>query len=44
VHINQGKLIDFRDLLIGCGAHAESFSIKTYNKKHFERIPKLVLY
>ncbi len=39
----RGEAIDFRDLLIGCIAHTESFSLKTYNKKHFERIAELRL-
>ena len=39
----QGKTIDFRDLLIGCTAQAEGFCMKTNNKKHFERIPLLIV-
>lgn len=33
-----GNPIEFRDLLIGCIAIKEEYSIKTNNKKHFERI------
>jgi len=40
----KGELIDFRDLLIGCVAETESFCLKTYNRKHFQRIPELVLH
>lgn len=39
----NGNPIDFRDLLIGCIAKAEGFCLKTNNKKHFERIPELVV-
>jgi len=34
----DGKPIDFRDLLIGTVALVEGFSIKTDNKKHFDRV------
>lgn len=39
----NGEVIEFRDLLIGCTAMMEGFSIKTNNKKHFQRIPNLVI-
>ncbi len=39
----QGQPIEFRDLLIGCIAQTEGFCLKTNNKKHFERIPELLL-
>ncbi|HIJ10673.1 TPA: type II toxin-antitoxin system VapC family toxin [Candidatus Woesearchaeota archaeon] len=38
-----GTLIEFRDVLIGTIAEVEGFSLKTYNKKHFSRIPHLEL-
>ncbi len=38
-----GNLIDFRDILIGCIAESNNNSLKTNNKKHFERIPGLKL-
>ena len=37
----NGEAIDFKDLLIGCTALVEGYSIKTNNKKHFERIKDL---
>lgn len=37
----SGKAIDKRDLFIGIIALAEGFSIKTNNKKHFQRIDGL---
>ena len=39
----KGEMIDFRDLFIGCISHAEGFCLKTKNKKHFQRIPELLL-
>lgn len=39
----QGEMIDFRDLLIGCIAKRENFCLKTNNKKHFQKIPELIL-
>ncbi len=39
----QGQPIEFRDLLIGCIAQVEGFCLKTNNKRHFERIPELLL-
>ena len=39
----NGNSIDFRDLLIGCIAKTEGFCLKTNNKKHFERIPELIV-
>lgn len=39
----QGRPIEFRDLLIGCIAQVEGFCLKTNNRKHFERIPELLL-
>ena len=39
----QGESVDIRDLLIGATALAHGCSLKTANKKHFERIPGLVL-
>lgn len=39
----NGTPIDFRDLLIGCIAQTEGFSLKTNNKKHFEKITGLVV-
>lgn len=40
---HQGEIIEFRDLLIGCITQVEGFCIKTYNAKHFGRIPGLVV-
>ena len=40
----RGEPVDFRDLLIGCAAQTEGFCMKTYNKKHFQRIPELILH
>lgn len=40
---NKGEDLDYRDVLIACIACQEGFAIKTNNKKHFERIPDLVL-
>lgn len=34
----EGKPIEFRDLFIGTIAFVSNYSVKTYNKKHFERI------
>ncbi len=39
----KGTPIEFRDLLIGCIAKTDGYPLKTYNKKHFERIPGLRL-
>ncbi len=39
----KGEVVDFRDLLIGCTAHMEGFCIKTHNKRHFEKIPGLIV-
>ncbi len=39
----KGMLIEFRDLLIGSIALAEGFSMKTNNKRHFQRIPDLII-
>lgn len=39
----NGKLIEFRDLLIGCIAQTEGYCLKTYKEKHFQRIPELKL-
>jgi len=39
----KGEPIDFRDLLIGCTAKTEGFCVKTNNKKHFQRIPGLIV-
>lgn len=39
----DGNRLDFRDLLIGCTAMTEGFIIKTNNKKHFQRIPGLIV-
>jgi len=39
----KGNMLDFKDLLIGALALEEGFTLKTNNKKHFERIPGLVL-
>lgn len=39
----KGTAIEFRDLFIGVIAQTEGFSIKTYNKKHFLRIPGLTV-
>lgn len=38
-----GQPLDFRDLLIGCIALMERCTLKTNNKKHFERIPSLAV-
>ena len=39
----DGKMIDFRDILIGCIALTHKIPLKTNNKKHFERIVGLEL-
>ncbi len=39
----KGEMTDFRDILIGCVALREGFSLKTYNLKHFSRIPELFI-
>lgn len=39
----KGQLLDFRDLLIGTIAITEKNSLKTLNKKHFLRIPHLIV-
>ncbi|MBI4142005.1 type II toxin-antitoxin system VapC family toxin [Candidatus Woesearchaeota archaeon] len=39
----QGNTIEFRDLLIGTAAQTEGFCIKTHNKKHFTKIPELIV-
>ncbi len=39
----NGKGIDIRDLIIGIVARKEGYSLKTYNKKHFENIHGLKL-
>lgn len=39
----EGREIEIRDLLIGTIAQTEGFRLKTYNQKHFERIPNLLL-
>ena len=39
----QGNTIDFRDLLIGSIAQTEGFCLKTNNKKHFQKIPELII-
>lgn len=35
----KGEDIEFRDLLIGCITREEHISLKTYNIKHFQKIP-----
>lgn len=35
--------LEIRDLLVGCIAREEGFSILTYNTKHFQKIPGLEL-
>ena len=37
----NGNMIDFRDLLIGTIAFSNGYSVKTSNKKHFEKIEGL---
>lgn len=37
----SGEMLEFRDVLIGTIAEHNGYSIKTNNKKHFERIPGL---
>jgi len=37
----EGKALEFRDVLIGCISIQEGYALKTKNKKHFERIPGL---
>lgn len=37
----EGKPIEFRDLLIGTIALSYGYSLKTGNKEHFNRIPSL---
>ena len=39
----EGKVIEFRDIFIGAITLVEGFSLKTNNKKHFERIEGLNL-
>jgi tRNA(fMet)-specific endonuclease VapC len=39
----KGKEIDFRDVLIGAITKVSDFSIKTNNKKHFSRIPGIII-
>jgi len=39
----QNKLIEFRDILIGATALQNSLPIATLNKKHFERLNKIIL-
>lgn len=39
----EGNTIDFRDALIGCIAQIEGFCLKTNNKKHFNKIPELIV-
>lgn len=39
----EGKRIDDFDMLIGCTALVNDCIVVTHNKKHFERIPQLVL-
>jgi len=41
---NNGKIIDFKDLLIASIAIVNNFKLLTKNKKHFENIPGLKLY
>jgi len=36
-----GEALEIRDLLIGCIAREEGFSLLTYNLKHFRKIPGL---
>jgi tRNA(fMet)-specific endonuclease VapC len=40
----EGNLIPDNDLLIGATALQYKLTLVTYNKKHFQRIPGLVLY
>jgi predicted nucleic acid-binding protein len=37
----SGTALDIRDLLVGCIAREEGFSLLTYNVRHFLRIPGL---
>ncbi len=39
----EGQLIEFRDILIGAATLTKGFSLKTNNKKHFDRIKGLKL-
>lgn len=39
----KNALIELADLLIGATAISNSVPLATLNKKHFERIPNLVL-
>lgn len=39
----KGKMLDFRDAMIGSIASTEGFSLKTKNKKHFQFIEGLLL-
>lgn len=40
---NKNKLIEIPDIFIGATALSRNMKIATLNKKHFERIPDLVL-
>jgi predicted nucleic acid-binding protein len=37
----SGESLEIRDLLVGCIAKEEGFSLLTYNLKHFRKIPGL---
>jgi len=39
----RGISIDMRDLLVGCISLAHGFPLLTKNRKHFERIPELLV-
>lgn len=39
----QNKIIEFRDILIAAICIKNGFTLKTLNKKHFERIDELLL-
>ena len=38
---SKGKTLDYRDLFIGCITLLNGYTLITYNKKHFQDIPKL---
>ena len=40
---SKGKEVEFRDVLIGAITKVENSSIKTYNEKHFSRIPGITI-
>lgn len=37
----SGETLEIRDLLVGCIAREEGFSLLTYNVRHFRKIPGL---